>query len=82
MINDETLENIYKLINSDSIVRVENKKNKDDAALFLSNDKKYISCRHFGQFAVKNSISDLKFLFDKLLEMDDIDYRVSNSVYL
>lgn len=82
MINDEVIKNIHELINSGNIVRVTNKKNRDDAALWLSNDKKYIECRHFGQFAVKNTISELKFLFNKLLEINDIDYRVSSSRYL
>lgn len=82
MINDEMIKNIHELINSGNIVRVTNKKNRDDVALWLSQDKKYIECRHFGQFGIKNTINELKFLFDKLLEMDNIDYRVSNSVYL
>ena len=82
MINDEIIKSVHELINNGKIVWVINKKNKDDAVLWLSNDKKYISCRHLGQFAVKNTTSELKFLFDKLLETDDIDYRVSSSVYL
>lgn len=55
---NETLKNIKTLLNDGHVIKIKN------GTLWLSENRKYIMFRNFGQSAVRNSLIDLRWLLN------------------